>query len=169
MPGIGEFYRDKAGGLYQITAVAVNAIDKGRMIVYQELFGSFLVYVLPAELFLAGFERAKEERITVPEAGKFPEKEREDAVGMRNVSKKDGAPAQTTGIHAGLLEFLDARTYQQKLEILQGMRDKLSDRVLDDIGMSLDLTVDDKPAEEKYLVIRNYLKTQIRFEDRRLR
>ena len=67
------------------------------------------------------------------------------------------------------MEFLDAGSYREKLEILQGMRDKISDRVLDDIGMSLDLAVDDKPTEEKYLVIRNYLKTQIRFEDRRLR
>ena len=80
-----------------------------------------------------------------------------------------GHHMDNAAIFSDVMEFLDAGSYREKLEILQGMRDKISDRVLDDIGMSLDLAVDDKPTEEKYLVIRNYLKTQIRFEDRRLR
>ena len=167
MPGIGEFYRDKAGGLYQITAVAVNAIDKERMVVYQELQGSFLVYVLPAGLFLSGFQRVQPGEETLqPQRNERYER---DAGQIQDASAKTGGPAEDVRIHAGLMEFLDAGSYREKLEILQGMRDKISDRVLDDIGMSLDLAVDDKPTEEKYLVIRNYLKTQIRFEDRRLR
>ena len=174
MPGIGEFYRDKAGGLYQITAVAVNAIDKERMVVYQELQGRFQVYVLPAGLFLSGFQRVQpgEESFGESPGALQPqrnERYERDAGQIQDVPAKTGGPAGTARIHAGLMEFLDAGSYREKLEILQGMRDKISDRVLDDIGMSLDLAVDDKPTEEKYLVIRNYLKTQIRFEDRRLR
>ena len=174
MPGIGEFYRDKAGGLYQITAVAVNAIDKERMVVYQELQGRFLVYVLPAGLFLSGFQRVQPGEESPEESPGTVQPQRNeryerDAGQTQDASAKTGGPAEAARIHAGLMEFLDAGSYREKLEILQGMRDKISDRVLDDIGMSLDLAVDDKKKKKKYLVIRNYLKTQIRFEDRRLR
>lgn len=168
LPKTGEFYRDKADGFYQILLTAVNAIDRGSVVVYQELKSPYSVYVMPSELFLSGFLKAEELKST--ETQELPEDEpqksgvREDTTGS---SAEDGA--RTGGIHAGLLEFLDARTYQDKLEVLQGMSNNRNERVLDDIGMSLDISVEDKPPEEKYLIIRNYLKTQIRFEDRRLR
>lgn len=241
LPQSGEFYKDKADGLYQVLLTAVNAIDRGSMVVYQELKGTYPVCVIPAELFLAGFARvilkregedalqpqntarqtavseaeesgkqnlcsaemtdaaAETERLAgtesrtdtrTPAAADNPAgadsrtaeetpadtKNRTAAgspAGCEERSYADGSGRRSAGlenrIHSGLMDFLDARTYQEKLEILDGMRSSLNERVLNDIGMSLDISVEDKKTEEKYLVIRNYLKTQIRFEDRRLR
>ncbi|MBO5197282.1 MAG: hypothetical protein J6B85_01995 [Lachnospiraceae bacterium] len=174
MPATGEFYRDKSGGLYQVLLTAVNTIDRGRMVVYQELKGEYTVYALAEELFLAGYTKSGVQ----PDAGeKESVSSRTAAVGERTkalgeaavVLEKAVEERPDQAVHTGLLEFLDARSYQEKLEILRGMRNQLDEQALNGIGVCLDIAVDDKSMEEKYAVIVNYLKTQIRFEDRRLR
>lgn len=68
-----------------------------------------------------------------------------------------------------LLDFLDCKTYEDKLDKLVMMKSKVDDRLLNDIAMSLDITVESNDLKEKYEEIKSCLLTFVHFEDNRVR
>lgn len=71
--------------------------------------------------------------------------------------------------YQALLDFLDARSYQDKLEQLDLMKKKVDSHMVNSMAMSLDLVLATETIEEQLEEIRNCLLTHMRFEDRRLR
>lgn len=93
-----------------------------------------------------------------------------------SISKADVKHQETSGanpelelINKDLLAFLDADTYQDKLEILFAIRNKIDDRLLTDIEMSLDLSGHDGSMDDRFLLVKNNLETRAKFESKRLR
>lgn len=72
-------------------------------------------------------------------------------------------------INKDLLAFLDAETYQDKLEILFAIRNKIDDRLMTDIEMSLDLSGHEGSMDDRFLLVKNNLETRAKFESKRLR
>jgi len=68
-----------------------------------------------------------------------------------------------------LLEFLDCDTYEDKLDKFVMIKSKVDDRLLNDIAMSLDITVESNNLKEKYEEIKSCLLTFVHFEDNRMR
>ena len=66
-----------------------------------------------------------------------------------------------------LLEFLDASTNQEKLDILQKIRREIDDKLMDDLAMSMDLTLNGKDVQQKYKELQNCLLTYIKYESAR--
>ena len=77
--------------------------------------------------------------------------------------------SQKKDSHTFLMEFLDADTYAQKLNILRGMRKHIDDKMVHDMAVCLDIGLDEKPLEEQIMDIESCLKTYARFECSRLR
>lgn len=72
-------------------------------------------------------------------------------------------------IDENVLAFLEADTYEQKLNIFSEMRDKVTHDMLNTIAASLDIEVDSEELEERYRQIKNCLMTFQRYECNRLR
>ena len=68
-----------------------------------------------------------------------------------------------------LLEFLDAESYNKKLEVISSNLKHMNDRLINDMAVSLDCTVEEGPLEKRIQELLFCLKAMCRFEDKRLR
>ena len=68
-----------------------------------------------------------------------------------------------------VLEFLDAHTYEQKLNILAGLHHRITNEMITTMSISCDIEVNDGEPEERYEELKNCLLTMEKFECNRLR
>ena len=64
-----------------------------------------------------------------------------------------------------LIRFLDADTYREKIKIREEMKDRLDDHMLNNMAVSLDLSLED--GVDGYTYIMSELKIRSRFEGKR--
>ena len=69
----------------------------------------------------------------------------------------------------GVLEFLDANSYEEKLNILAGLHHRITDHMLTTMAISCDIEVGEGDIEERYSQLRNCLLTLQKYECKRLR
>ncbi len=98
-----------------------------------------------------------------------------------NERQRESAPPGSTGtetqqgagdgfeLDAGLVEFLDADSYEKKLQILSALHPRITDAMIDTMAVSLDTEVKEGDIENRYNEIKNCLLTMERFECNRLR
>ncbi len=90
-----------------------------------------------------------------------------EAVGDDNIS---AANAETSATKNAILEqFLDARSYEEKLELFYGMRRDVDSQMLSNIAMSLDIELATETTAEQFDEILKILKTMEKYECNRLR
>ncbi len=184
-----EIYRHFKGNIYQIVTLARHSEDGVMMVVYQQLYAPFEVYVRPLEMFMSRIDTRKypDERQVyrfekVDPAG-------ENTAGTRgaaddrslNERQRESAPPESIGtetqqgagdgfeLDAGLVEFLDADSYEKKLQILSALHPRITDAMIDTMAVSLDTEVKEGDIENRYNEIKNCLLTMERFECNRLR
>ncbi len=68
-----------------------------------------------------------------------------------------------------LLEFLDSDTYEQKLNILTALHERITQDMINTIAMALDVEIAPGDLEERYDQVRNCLLTFEKYECNRLR
>ena len=189
----GQFYRHFKGGLYQVMAIATHSETKEKMVVYQELYGDYGIYVRPYDMFASEVDHEKYPQ--VKQVYRFtqvhPEEmaEESDKVEVSDLTleldesmepeqsaveeepKKmsEDQPAQekqdvSGGINPILLEFLDADTLEEKMHIMTFYRNQMDEALLNSIAISLDLVVDKKGLQETYDEIMNCLSMMKHFE-----
>ena len=83
--------------------------------------------------------------------------------------KPEESDEELAGIDSGLLDFLEADSYEKKLEILSMLHPRINDHMIDTMAVSLDIEVKDGDIEQRYSEILNCLITMEKFECNRLR
>ena len=68
-----------------------------------------------------------------------------------------------------VLEFLDADSYEQNLNILAGLHHRITDEMITTMAIACDIEVNDGETEERYEELKNCLLTMEKFECNRLR
>ena len=68
-----------------------------------------------------------------------------------------------------VLEFLDADSYEQKLNILAELHHRITDEMITTMAIACDIEVNDGETEERYEELKNCLLTMEKFECNRLR
>ena len=68
-----------------------------------------------------------------------------------------------------VLEFLDADSYEEKLNILAGLHHRITNEMITTMAISCDIEVNDGEPEERYEELKNCLLTMGKFECNRLR
>ncbi len=175
----GEFYKHFKNKLYQIIAIAIHSETREKMVVYQALYGDFSVYVRPYQMFVSEVDRVKYPDVKQTyRFEKFDMKTgelRQSAIKNEQASSTGESTQERASISEEgevsplLLDFLECNTFEEKLDKLVMMKDKVDDRLLNDIAMSLDITVDSKSLKDKYEEIKSCLLTFVHFEDNRMR
>lgn len=185
-----EIYRHFKGNMYQITTLARHSEDGTRMVVYQQLYAPYEVYVRPLEMFMSRVDTAK-----YPGAEQVYRFEKMDIAGGEAAQMPGEMPAGVlaeprgaaagseqgeTGIQsagseegfeldAGLVDFLDADSYEKKLQILSSLHPRITDAMIDTMAVSLDTEVKEGDIETRYNEIKSCLLTMEHFECNRLR
>lgn len=184
IPASGEVYRDFTGRVYRVVTTAEHAETGEKFVVYQALDGEFGIFVLP----LAGFTGEKadgEKRFTLIPSPKIlcsgdPKTEGSSAgtdssrkSGLAESSLKESDlneknPAEG-GLDAGLLAFLEAESYEEKLKVYSSLAGRVDGHMLNTIAVSMDLELSGGSIEEQYDNLKSCLLTLERYECSRLR
>ena len=200
LPRPYEIYRHFKGKHYQVLSIATHSETGEQMVVYQQLYAPFGVYVRPLAMFMSKVD--KEKYPQVQQEYRF-EKLQSPAweLNMVQETQEQQIPAQQTNVYvkqenepeekkleqqsaekvmepenqeepvldSGLMKFLEADTYEAKLEILSMLHPRITDDMIDTMAVSLDIEVKSGDIEQRYSEILNCLLTMERFECNRLR
>ncbi|RHU25452.1 DUF1653 domain-containing protein [Firmicutes bacterium TM09-10] len=193
IPQAGEIYQHFKGKLYRIVALATHTETGEQLVIYQALYGEFQVFARPLSMFLekvdakkypdaAGKDRFM--RIPMAEAAAVPQpvpapsenpvEPRPAAMPSENpVESRPAAASSESPVEPqpdpGLLAFLDADSYEEKLEVFASLEGKVDLHMLNAIAASLDLELSKGSLEEQYDTLKSCLMTLERYECNRLR
>lgn len=140
------YYSRKSNQAVQVLSQCRILPEETEAVCYQELFGSFQVYVLEKKLFEETF---------------FKKGRTEGSVQSRSGDSRESDNSEVSK----LLRFLDADTYGEKIKILEGMKDELNEHLLNNMAVSLDLSIED--GVDGYSFLMSELKIRSRFEGNR--
>ena len=191
IPKSGEFYRHFKNKLYQIVTVAEHSESREKLVIYQALYGDYKTYARPLEMFTSEVDHVKYpdvkqkyrfEKVEPGEVAKAVESIAETSViNTESVSatqvttqamKPENEPASTEADELpepGLLEFLDTDDWDMKYNILVSLRDKMTDKLVDDFAVALDIVIPEGTLDKRYEELKNCLRTRQKFESQRLR
>lgn len=189
IPKPQEIYKHFKGNLYQITAIAEHSETGEQLVIYQALYGDFKTYARPLDMFLGRVDRAKypdaaqEYRFELQGSDSERQKQREEAMSeIPEVQTQEvyvaQAPVQyesektdegTVRLDPLLEEFLDADTYEQRLNVLAGLHHKLTREMLVTMAVACDIELKEGGLEEQYAELRSCLLTLEHYECNRLR
>ncbi len=193
IPQAGEIYQHFKGKLYRIVTLATHTETGEQLVIYQALYGEFQVFARPLSMFLekvdakkypdaAGKDRFM--RIPMAEAAAVPQpvpapsenpvEPRPAAMSSENpVEPRPAAASSESPVEPqpdpGLLAFLDADSYEEKLEVFASLEGKADLHMLNAIAASLDLELSEGSLEEQYDTLKSCLMTLERYECNRLR
>ncbi len=193
IPQAGEIYQHFKGKLYRIVALATHTETGEQLVIYQALYGEFQVFARPLSMFLekvdakkypdaAGKDRFM--RIPMAEAAAVSRPvaaPSENPVELRPAAMSSESTVESRAVAAssensvepqpdpGLLAFLDADSYEEKLEVFASLEGKVDLHMLNAIAASLDLELSEGSLEEQYDTLKSCLMTLERYECNRLR
>lgn len=191
-----EMYRHFKGGIYQIRCLAKHTETGETMVVYQAMYGDFTIYTRPLLMFMEEVDHVKypeagqKYRFALMEDGQDVQEAEEPAVVSgphreeRTLEKAQRAeyaaepdssvketqqPEEQLNIDPLVLEFLDADSYRQRLGILDALHSRITDDMINMMAVSADLEIKEGDVEDRYMELRNCLRTFEKYECNRLR
>lgn len=167
IPQAGEIYQHFKGKLYRIVTLATHTETGEQLVIYQALYGEFQVFARPLSMFLEKVDAKK-----YPDAAGKDRFMRIPMAEAAAVSRPVAAPSENPvepRPDPGLLAFLDADSYEEKLEVFASLEGKVDLHMLNAIAASLDLELSEGSLEEQYDTLKSCLMTLERYECNRLR
>ena len=98
-----------------------------------------------------------------------PEDEAPNACDARLKAQANQPDEETLDLDPKLLEFLDAKTYEEKLAILVSVRHRITQDMLTTMAVACDVEIGDGDLEERYAQLKNCLVMMEKYECNRLR
>lgn len=189
-PKSGEFYRHFKNKLYQVVGVATHSETKEKLVIYRALYGTFEIYARPLDMFVSEVDHVKYpevaqkyrfEHVKILENGEvvsLEESTPENAASHKDVSVLEAAVTMTDevpdtneksvvrvqGVNPKLMEFLDAETMEEKYNVLVSMRDDITDRLIDDMAVVVDVVVPEGDLMTRYDDLKFAIRTRQRYE-----
>ena len=184
-PKPGELYRHFKNKLYQIVTVATHSETGEKLVIYQALYDDFGVYARPLDMFVSEVDHEKYpdvkqkyrfERIT-PQTKQMDTQVKSEAVRQSAAKMPEAGSVQVQTSKAQvadadddqapnpqLIKFLDADTLEEKYNILVSMSDTITDRLLDDMAVVMDVVLPEAPLMERYEDLKNIIRTRQHYE-----
>lgn len=197
IPSPGQLYRHFKGNLYRIVTLAKHSETGEELVIYQALYGAYEVYARPLSMFMERIDKDKypsaaqeyrfellKELITEPvfeaDAGKGAAVReeasvREEAAGKELAETDDAAlpeadeQQEELNIDPLVLEFLDAGTYEERINILSALQHRITDDMINTMAMAVDVEIGEGDTQERLEELRTCLLTFQKYECSRLR
>lgn len=192
-----EIYRHFKGNNYQIVTVAQHSETGEKLVIYQALYGDFKIYARPLSMFMDRVDRSKypeavqeyrfepvhkaidnADRIAkvenAGEDGRESGSRESDGRSRRGITEGEtaeetAAEEEAVDIDPMVLEFLDAGSYEERLNILAGIHHRITDDMINVMAIATDIEVKPGDVETRYMELRNCLLKLEKFECNRLR
>ncbi len=163
IPKPHEIYKHFKGNLYQIVTIAQHSETGEQLVIYQAMYGDFKTYARPLAMFTSEVDKEK-----------YPEVKQRFRFELQGADADRQTPSQPAedeepALDPLVLEFLDADSYEQKLNILAGLHHRITDEMITTMAIACDIEVNDGETEERYEELKNCLLTMEKFECNRLR
>lgn len=181
-----QIYRHFKGMLYQIISLAEHSETGEMLVIYQALYGEFKIYARPLSMFMEKVDKEKYPNVSqeyrfelqtkVQQAPTQPKSEA--PAGTQNA---EPLPVQSDGPIVGeesaeeytldplVLEFLDAESYEERLNILTALHHRITDEMITTMAVAVDVEIEDGDLEQRYDELRRCLLLYDKFECNRLR
>lgn len=193
MPKSGEIYRHFKNKLYQIVTVATHSETGEQLVIYQALYGDFAVYARPLLMFTSEVDHVKYpqvqqkyrfEKVEMQQDKEpvHPVQQKPETAAVSKMAEPETQPvsrpaeqstevesAAEEGIDPKLMAFLDADDFEEKYNILVSMRDTITDRLINDMAVVLDVVIPEGDLDDRYDALKNCVRTRQRYETMRLR
>ena len=188
---IGGFYRHFKDKLYQVKGTAIHSETKEKMVIYQGLYGSYEMYVRPYDMFMSEVDHVK-----YPDVAQKYRFEQVDPLTMQEISdnlqavrvnsdnridkaytlKEDSVdnslaqPEQQVAAGDSVLDkFLDARGYEEKLDVLIRYKSRFTNPMIDIMAESLEIVVPEGELSGRIDSLRKVLQAHTKYEGSHLR
>jgi hypothetical protein len=185
LPKAGEFYRHFKNNYYQIAAIAIHSETDEPLVVYQALYGDCGIYARPLEMFLSEVDHEKYPDVT--QKFRFEKIDRTELFQDRKVAQTEAALHQedaqnesvqpkfetvqpeSEGLNPWLAKFLDADTYEEKGKVLREMKNDVTDRLINDMAVIMDVVIPEGALSERYRQLCICTDTHAKYETTRFR
>ena len=183
-----EMYRHFKGNIYQIRCLAKHSETGEMMVVYQAMYDTFQIYVRPLDMFMEEVDHDKypdvkqkyrfelvqdTDNTAEPDEARdleqVSEQMRTETETPQEVSMQTAESDEQVHIDPLVMEFLDADTYEQRLDILAALHDRVTDDMINTMAVAVDLEIKDGDIEERYKELKRCLITFEKYECNRLR
>lgn len=195
IPQPHEIYRHFKGNTYQIITIAEHSETGEMFVIYQAMYGNYKTYARPMDIFLEKLDKEKYPQATqeyrfelatttqvIGEPANTPVKdsangqEKVPAMEVKKELVKESVTEpmseqeeQILDIDPQVLKFLEADSYEERLNILTGIHHRITDDMINVMAIATDIEVKSGDIEERYVELRNCLLKLEKFECNRLR
>ena len=189
-----QIYKHFKGNIYQINCIAYDSETGDKVVVYQALYGDYRYYVRPLEMFMSEVDRTKypdvaqqyrfelispvtAEQNTQSAAPQHPtaqqtaqtESPKPAVPAPKPASPQNPMPEEQVNLDPDVEAFLDANTYEKRLEILDKMHYKVTDDMIDIMSTVLDIEIPEGRVSDRYAKFKDALMMRRNYETGRLR
>lgn len=191
IPRPQQIYRHFKGNLYQIVSLAEHTETGEQLVIYQAMYGDFKIYARPLSMFvekvdrekypdatqeyrfepmdMTGEKQSREMNRTESEAGESESKSMVPESSSSSAESEQRENEEIPNIDPLVLQFLDAGTYEERLDILASLHHRITDDMINTMAMAVDIEVKEGDIEERYAELRKCLLLYDKFECTRLR
>lgn len=155
-PQAGQLYRHFKGNLYRVMAIAKHSETGEELVIYEAQYGDHQVYARPLPMFTEMVDRMK-----------YPDAQQQYR--FEPVQEDNQQETEEMNIDPMVLEFLEADTFEERLNILHGLHARITDDMINTMALSVDLEIKGGDLEDRYEELKNCLLTFERYECNRLR
>lgn len=190
IPAPFERYHHYKGGDYQVITLAAMEDTGEELVIYQALYGEHRVWARRLDSFLGEIDPAQHpeaaqryrfERIGADHIDSAPDRmtesvnpasASEETPTLETVNTAQEVPVQdhndadltTEGMDPRILQFLDARTNRERLDLLAALHADITDGMIDTLAVALGVEIAPGSIEMRYDDLRDCLLTISKYE-----
>ena len=179
-PKAMQVYRHFKGNIYQIITVSVHTETGEKLVIYRPLYQEEgTSYARPLSMFLSEVDHKKYPEVRAKYRFELVEGDPNEKVISKTESANGGSEKASgnggekvedaSSLHPLLEKFLDADSYEDKLEVFYEMKGKADSEMLSYVATSLDIEMTGEDVVEQYADILKCLKMMTKYECNRLR
>lgn len=192
LPRPNEIYRHFKGNCYRIMTLATETETRQTLVVYQALYGDYQMYARELSMFMSPVDKEKYpdvkqqwrfELVTFEASQQSPtpymgqtqqvttsqaDQAKEYTISVAE-QKQESSAQESLQVDPMVMKYLDADTYEDKLQILVAMRERLTDEMINTMSIAVDVEIPPGEINDRYEQLKYCLVTRERFECNRLR
>ena len=192
LPRPNEIYRHFKGNCYRIMTLATETETRQTLVVYQALYGDYQMYARELSMFMSPVDKEKypdvkqqwrfelvtfeaSQQSPTPYMGQTQQVTTSQADQAKEYTisaaeqKQESSAQESLQVDPMVMKYLDADTYEDKLQILVAMRERLTDEMINTMSIAVDVEIPPGDINDRYEQLKYCLVTRERFECNRLR